>query len=249
MTAGPGGRLPGTAPQPGPAPQPPPALQQFLQSRPAPRPGERCEMCTEPIGDGHSHVVDLNSRNLICTCRACFLLFTTEGAAGGRYRAVPDRYRYLPRFAITGAQWEELQIPVGMAFFFRNSDLDRFVAFYPSPGGATESLLPLDTWQQVLAANPAAADLADDVEALLLRRRDIKQEVPAGDTAAESNSSSRTGEANSAEAYLVPIDACYELVGRVRMNWRGFHGGAEVWQEIGGFFGRLRERSGEAADE
>ena len=240
MTAGPGGGPPGAAP---------PALQRFLQQRPAAAAGERCEMCTEPIGGSHSHVVDLSSRNLVCTCRACFLLFTSEGAAGGRYRAVPERYRYLPRFAISGAQWEELQIPVGMAFFFRNSDLDRFVAFYPSPGGATESLLPLDTWQQVLEANPAAADLTDDVEALLLRRRDIKQEVPAGDSAADHNSSSRTGEASATECYLVPIDACYELVGRVRMNWRGFHGGAEVWQEIGGFFGRLRERSGEAADE
>jgi Family of unknown function (DUF5947) len=206
-------------------------------------------MCAEPVPDGHSHVVDLSSRNLVCTCRGCYLLFTHEGAAGGKYRTVPDRYRYLPRFAMTGAQWDELQIPVGMAFFFRNSDLERFVAFYPSPGGATESLLPLEVWREVLAANPAVADVADDVEALLLRRRDIAQQ--SGQQKAQAGTpgegtSSKTGAAKATECFLVPIDACYELVGRVRLHWRGFQGGQEVWQEIDGFFGRLRERSEEA---
>jgi hypothetical protein len=239
------------------------ALQRFLQPRPQVAPGERCEMCTEAIGEEHSHVVDLTSRNLVCTCRACYLLFTHEGAAGGKYRTVPDRYRYLPRFTMTSAQWDELQIPVGMAFFFRNSDLDRFVAFYPSPGGATESLLPLEVWREVLSANPAVADVGDDVEALLLRRRDIAQQsgqqsdqsgaqpggepgvpqdIPAGGPD-RPDASSETGEAKATECFLVPIDACYELVGRVRMHWRGFQGGQEVWREIDGFFDRLRERS------
>ncbi len=235
------------------------ALQRFLQPRPQVAPGERCEMCAEPLGEEHSHVVDLSSRNLVCTCRACYLLFTHEGAAGGKYRTVPDRYRYLPGFAMTDAEWDELQIPVGMAFFFRNSDLDRFVAFYPSPGGATESLLPLEVWRGVLSANPDVADVADDVEALLLRRHDIAQQAgernagpdaqpgeqqdgPA-DGANRGDTSSKTGDAKGTECFLVPIDACYELVGRVRMHWRGFQGGQEVWREIGGFFDRLRERS------
>ena len=42
--------------------------------------GERCEMCAEPIGDEHPHVVDLDSRALLCTCRACYLLFTDRAA-------------------------------------------------------------------------------------------------------------------------------------------------------------------------
>lgn len=197
-----------------------PGLRRFLE-RPAPqRPGERCEMCGEPIPDEHSHVVNTESRNLLCTCRACYLLFTHEGAARGKYRAVPDRYLYDPAFAITDAEWDQLQIPVKMAFFFVNASLDRFVAFYPSPAGATESLLPLETWAAVMRANPAVAAVVPDVEALLLNRG-----------------------SEGTECYLVPIDACYELVGRVKLHWKGFAGGDAVWREIDAFFAGLRERS------
>ena len=37
-------------------------------------------------------------------------------------------------------------------------------------------------------------------------------------------------------SYLVPIDACYEFVGRLRMLWRGFDGGQEVREYIDEFF-------------
>jgi hypothetical protein len=43
----------------------------------------------------------------------------------------------------------------------------------------------------------------------------------------------------------VPIDACYELVGRMRRVWKGFDGGEEAWSEIESFFALVRERSGE----
>ncbi|MGI8332332.1 DUF5947 family protein [Actinomadura scrupuli] len=181
---------------------------------------ERCEICDRPIGSAHGHLVDVHIRGLMCACRHCYLLFTQEGSAGGRLRAVPDRYLYDPSFTLTDDQWERLQIPVGMAFFFRNSALDRFAAFYPSPAGATESLLPAGVWSEILAANPAVPDPEPDVEALLLRRREGR-----------------------VDCHLVPIDACYDLVGRVRTHWRGFAGGAEAWQEIEDFFARLRERS------
>ncbi|MGH3327824.1 MAG: DUF5947 family protein [Streptomycetales bacterium] len=197
----------------------PEVLRRLMDRSPPPPPGERCEMCSEALAEEHSHVVDLVSRGLMCSCRACYLLFTSDGAAGGNYRAVPDRHRYDPSFRLTAAQWEELQIPVGLAFFFRNSTMGRFVAFYPSPAGATESELPLETWNDVLRANPDVAELEADVEALLLRQRGQRF-----------------------ECYLAPIDACYGLVGRVRLHWRGFEGGEEVWQEIDTFFGQLRER-------
>jgi hypothetical protein len=45
------------------------------------------------------------------------------------------------------------------------------------------------------------------------------------------------------ECFLVPIDACYELVGLVRMHWKGFDGGQEAWEAIDGFFDAVRERS------
>jgi Family of unknown function (DUF5947) len=191
-------------------------------------PGERCEMCATPIPDQHAHVVNVESRNLLCTCRACYLLFTSDGAAQGKFRAVPDRYLYAPSFAFGDAQWDALEIPVRIAFFFLNSSLGRVVAFYPSPAGATESQLPLEAWQEVVQANPVLETLAPDLEALLVYgRRD------------------RSG----FDCFLVPIDACYELTGVVRQRWRGFDGGEEAWQEIEAFFTRLREKSREVPAE
>jgi len=202
-------------PPPGPVPVPGAGRE-----KPRAAPGEACEMCAEPVGDGHSHVVNLDSRQIMCTCRACYLLFTHQGAAGGRYRAVPDRYLHDRSFQLDEGGWDTLQIPVKVAFFFHNSDLGRVVAFYPSPAGATESLLPLEAWQDVVAANPEMTDLVPDVEALLVQR-----------------------DGQGFECFLVPIDACYELVGLVRMHWKGFDGGEEAWAAIDGFFDAVRERS------
>lgn len=201
---------------------PPPGLKRFLEPvRKAPA-GERCEMCNERIGEEHPHVVNLDSRALMCTCRPCYLLFTKEGAGAGKFASVPDRYLFDADFALSDPQWDELQIPVKMAFFFVNSVLGETVVFYPSPAGATESMLPKDTWNDVMAANPLFASLVPDVEALLVYRRD--------DTA-------------TYECYLAPIDACYELVGHVRLHWKGFDGGQEAWEAIDGFFEGLRARS------
>ena len=214
-------------------PPPPPASPggdapgpEVAREKPRAAPGEACEMCAEPLGDGHSHVVNLDSRQIMCTCRACWLLFTHQGAAGGRYRAVPDRYLRDAAFRLDEGRWDALQIPVRVAFLFANSDLGRVVAFYPSPAGATESLLSLEAWADVVAANPVMTDLTPDVEALLVRR---------------------AGE--GFECFLVPIDACYELVGLVRMHWKGFDGGEEAWEAIDGFFDAVRERSRDVSRE
>lgn len=199
----------------------PATLRRFLGPAPEPAaPGERCEMCAEPLTDDHSHVADLHNRSVMCTCRACYLLFAPEGAAAGRYRAIPERYLYDPSFPITEGQWDELQIPVRMVFFFRNDAMGKTIAFYPSPAGATESLLPLDAWERIFRANPAFADMAPDVEALLVYRQDT-----------------------AFECFLLPIDACYELVGLVRVHWRGFDGGEQAWHAIDEFFAGLRARS------
>jgi hypothetical protein len=188
-------------------------------SRPRP-PGERCEMCGAPIADEHGHVVDTKARHLMCTCRPCYLLFPAENAQLA-YRAVPERRLSLPGFAMTRLQWDDLQIPVGLAFFFVHSALGRTVAFYPSPAGATESELPLGAWDRVVADNPVLGDLLPDVEAVLVRADD----------------------AGGFECFLVPIDACYELVGQLRAQWRGFDGGTETRRRLEQFFARLRERS------
>ena len=109
------------------------------RTSPARQPGEVCELCGEAIGDRHGHLVDLERRSLMCACRGCYLLFTPEGAGGGRFRAVPDRYVVFDDVRLSPAQWEAMQIPVSVAFFFVNSVLGQVAAFYPSPAGATES--------------------------------------------------------------------------------------------------------------
>jgi hypothetical protein len=193
--------------------------------RPKPRPGERCELCAELIPDEHGHVVDLESRALMCACRPCYLVFAPQGAGGNRFRAVPERYLSFPEFSLTPGQWDAMQIPVGVAFFFVNSALDHVAAFYPGPAGATESLLSLDSWDEIVAANPDLGTLQPDVEAFLVR------------------SAERREGTGVAECYLVPIDVCYELVGELRRLWRGFDGGTEAHAALEAFFGRVRSKA------
>ena len=161
----------------GPAPTAP-AGAALDEPRPQAGPGqdaaaeaEQCEMCSEVLTDRHGHLVDTEKRSLACACRACYLLFTHEGAAGGRYRAVPERICHDPERPLTDADWNELQIPVAMAFFFYNSALGRVVAGYPSPGGVTECELDLAAWDRLAAAYPLFGEMAPDVEAIFVNRR------------------------------------------------------------------------------
>ncbi|OBF37760.1 hypothetical protein A5724_11390 [Mycobacterium sp. ACS1612] len=198
-------------------------LARIRASRGAPQAaGERCEMCAEAIADEHQHVVNLEGRQLMCVCRGCYLLFT-DTMAELRYRAIPDRYLAFVDFALDRRAWEALQIPVGLAFFFHNSTLGRTVAFYPGPAGATESELNLRAWNDIRTADPRVDAIAKDTEALLIR-------VPEHESA-------------EPQAYLVPIDACYEFVGTLRMLWRGFDGGQDARRYVDEFFERLERRS------
>ena len=180
----------------------------------------RCEMCRDELGDRHGHVVDVEQRSVLCTCRACYLLFTHEGAAGGRYRAVPEDVYHDPDHTLTEADWAELQIPVAMAFFFYNSALGQVVAGYPSPAGATECELDLAAWDRLAAAHPLLGGLAPDVEAILVNRAEGRNEV-----------------------FLIPVDECYALVGELRMKWQGFDGGAEARAALAAFLDGLRRRA------
>jgi len=208
-------------------------LRGFLGPRPAVPVEERCEFCGQLLPSRHSHVVHIERRNLLCACRPCYLLFSSAGAAGGKVKAVPEEVFDFGPSVFSPAQWDRLQVPVNLAFFFFNSSLGRTVVFYPSPAGATESLLPLETWEELVREHPRLAALSQDVEALLVWQR------------SEISETSGTREEPSA-ALIVPIDACYELVGIVRRNWKGFHGGEEAWQAIAAFFSALRARASTA---
>jgi hypothetical protein len=154
----------------------------------------------------------------VCACTACALLFDHAGAVGGRFRAVPRRVLTDRRHAVDAAAWDRLQIPVGVVFLFRDTALDRLVAFYPSPAGATQSELDPAELAEIGACTRLAELLEPDVEALLVRRA-----------------------AGEYRCYLVPIDICYELVGRMRLHWHGFDGGSVARAELEAFFARVEE--------
>jgi hypothetical protein len=203
--------------------EPPVGLARFLAKPKQASPGEKCEFCSVDLSEEHRHVANVEARTVMCACTPCYYVFAPEGASRGKYRAIPEDYVSVRDFELSQGQWDDLQIPVNMAFFFHNSTIDRTVAFYPSPAGATESLLPLETWARVVEANPFIQGLEPDVEALLLFR-------------------DREG---ATQCYLVPIDACYRLVGLIKIHWKGFDGGQEAWEHINRFFADVRGRARE----
>lgn len=199
-------------------------LRQFARKR---KPIERCEMCGRELAAEHQHLIEPEKRKLVCACDACSVLFTTQ--AGTKLRRVPRRVRFLTDFRMSDSQWNSLMIPIEMAFFFNSSPHGRVVAFYPSPAGATESLLALETWNDVVNDNPILAEMTPDVEALLVNRVGAARGVPA-------------------QYYVAPIDECYKLVGLIRMTWHGLSGGTEMWREITSYFAALKEKAGVARE-
>lgn len=205
--------------------KPPPAVSDpavpdtaLVDMRPA---SEKCELCATAVPAEHGHVVDTENRALLCACRPCYLLFTSPGAA--RFRAVPDRYLEDRDRPLTRADWDRLGIPVGSAFFLRGDS--GVAAFYPSPAGATECLLDLDVWAELAVRHPLLAAAEPEVEAILVQ-------------------CTGRGAGEEVQCYLVPIDACYELVGTVRMHWKGFDGGdapARIEQYFDGVRSRARK--------
>jgi hypothetical protein len=188
------------------------ALKRLRRKRPA---VERCELCALELPSRHAHVLELKIRRIACACDACALLF--EADISPRYRRIPRDVFYLPNFAIDDPQWEALSIPINLVFLLFSSAAGRVTAIYPSPAGATESLLSLDTWQQLAARHSRLERMQPDVEAFLINRLSAPS-----------------------EHYVVPIDRCYELTGIVRRHWRGFSGSEELWRKVEEFFTALR---------
>ena len=120
---------------------------------------------------------------------------------------MPDRYLAFPDLALSAGQWDALQIPVSVAFFFLNSTLDRVCRLLPEPGRRHRVAAAARHLGRAGRGQPVLGALEPDVEALLVRAD------PRG---------------GRPECFLVPIDACYELVGQLRRLWRGFDGGQEA---------------------
>ena len=179
-------------------------------------------MCSLGLRPDHPHVMELAQRKLHCTCDACAILFSGPGV---KFKRVPRRVRSFPDFNLSAAEWNGLMVPINMVFFSKSSLENRVIALYPSPAGATESLLLLESWNDIVARNPILDEMESDVEGLLVNRLGYSRGYSA------------------AEYYLLPIDECYKLVGLIRMHWKGLSGGAEVWQKLGEFFTSLKARS------
>jgi hypothetical protein len=194
------------------------ALRRYAQPRVA---EERCDLCSVVLAPTHRHLLELASRKIFCSCDACAMRF--EGVIGSRFKLIPRDARPLPGMEMSDAQWEGLALPINLAFFFFSTPVGKLMALYPSPAGATESLLPLETWSTLVSANPLLGSIEPDVEALLVNR---------------------VGQAR--DYFIAPIDLCFELAGLIRMHWRGLHGGDVVWRHIEAFFTRLKAQTAPA---
>lgn len=186
------------------------ALRRFVRPRDV---AESCDVCGASLPGLHVHQFDADSRRVRCACTRCARL-------GDNWQEIPTNIRALAQFQITDAQWEDLMIPISLAFFSYSTPAGRVMAFYPGPAGAAESMMRLEAWREIAEANPELLLMRPDVEALLVNR---------------------VGSAR--QYFLVPIDECYKLVGLIRIHWRGLSGGALVWGEIANFVDGLRRRA------
>jgi Family of unknown function (DUF5947) len=190
-------------------------LRRFARPRIALR---RCELCSAGLAAEHRHMLEMSIAQIVCACDSCALRF--QSVLDGRFKLIPREVYFLPELNFTDVEWESLALPINLAFFFRSSPGNQMKALYPSPAGATESLLPFKAWDFLIAKNNRLGRMESDVEALLVNRVGSKREY-----------------------YLAPIDVCFELVGLIRVHWRGLAGGEIVWAEIDHFFSRLQRQS------
>jgi hypothetical protein len=179
---------------------------------------EKCEFCGVGLEPEHRHLLEVAKHRIVCTCSACAFRF--QDVVGGRFKLIPREIRHLPEFDQTDSEWENLALPINLAFFFYSTPQQKMNAMYPSPAGATESLLPLTAWASLVERNSLLATMEPDVEALLVNRVGDKR-----------------------EHYILPIDLCFELIGLIRVHWRGFSGGDKVWEEVEKFFSKLKENA------
>lgn len=183
---------------------------------------ERCDLCGAEIAPEHQHLLDWKARQVACSCSACAILFC--GQQGAKFLRIPQRILRLDGFRFTDAQWAAMTLPIDLAFFLRRLD-GKTIAMYPSPAGTMESSIELPTWNTLFDGLTALSAIEPEVEALLVNRIG---EHPA--------------------YFIVPIDACYRLVGLIRSKWHGLSGGADVWNAIADFFAGLDDRAGQPSE-
>ena len=178
---------------------------------------EHCDLCGKQLDPDHRHLLHLVDRRILCACESCVAM------RGGdpELRPTGTRTVWLDDFTLDDEVWASFGIPIGLAFFIDSSATGAVSALYPSPAGATESELEIESWRELRAANPVLMGLEPDAEALIVNRI-----------------------SHPPEHAIAPIDECYRLVGMIKMEWDGISGGAGVERAIESFFEELRERAG-----
>jgi Family of unknown function (DUF5947) len=152
----------------------------------------------------------------VCSCEACWALHSGDAA----YRPVGTRTVWLEQFELDDQLWASFQIPIALAFFMRSTVTGGVVAFYPSPAGATESELSLDSWEELVRRNRVLERLDPDAEALIVNRLD-----------------------DPPQFVIAPIDQCYALVGLIKTRWEGISGGPALRDAVPEFFASLKTKS------
>jgi uncharacterized protein DUF5947 len=176
---------------------------------------ERCDLCGNPIGADHRHLLQIEERYILCVCESCLAL------RGGdrQFRPTGTRVVWLDGLELPDELWASFSIPIGLAFFLHSSATGGIVSLYPSPAGATESELDPAAWRDLARANPILASLEPDAEALIVNRTSEPRQHA-----------------------IAPIDECYRLVGMVKTSWEGISGGTGPERAIATFFAGLEER-------
>jgi len=128
------------------------ALRQFVRARDA---AERCDGCGAALPNVHAHQFEPGRRQVRCACAQC-------AATEGTWIEIPRTVRSIAGFQITDWQWEEMAIPISLAFFSYCSPAQRVLVFYPGPAGAAQSTMYSGSWE--------LPSMRQDVEALLANR-------------------------------------------------------------------------------
>jgi len=178
---------------------------------------EKCEICGSRITEEHRHLLELGERRILCSCEPCIAM----RSGVDDYCPVGTRTVWLDDIDFPDALWSAFQLPIGLAFFLRSSGTGTVVALYPSPAGATESELHLESWNALVERNPVLRQLEADGEAFVVNRM-----------------------TDPPEHAIVPIDECYRLVGLIKSNWTGISGGNAISDAVPLFFQHVRRKAG-----
>ncbi len=179
---------------------------------------EKCEVCGSSLSEDHRHLLELDERRILCACEPCIAMRSGVDS----YCPVGTRTLWLDDVDFPDELWAKFQLPIGLAFFLRSSGTGTVVALYPSPAGATESELHLESWEELVRRNPILEQLEVDGEAFVVNRM-----------------------SQPYEHAIVPIDECYRLVGLIKSNWTGISGDNAISDAVPEFFTHIRRKAGD----